>query len=303
MQRDAARPIEFGWFMLAGAVPGKEQVPIMVEESREVLPAVAEHFDSIWVPDHFYAFREPSDASIECWTALTWLAACYPALKVGPIVLGVGYRNPALLAKMASTLQVLSEGRFVMGIGAGWREPEYLAYGYPFPPAPLRIRQLDEAVQIMRLMWTQPWPTFHGEYFHIADAYCEPRPRVTPPIMIGGGGEKLLLPLVGRLAGIWDLYHGGSVEEIDLEQYKHKLAIVRQHATEAGRDPADIVQSFTIENEHLPESTQGAARWLDGLRPLIDLGVRQFILGFDPVPDTDKVRRFAEEVIVPLRAS
>jgi alkanesulfonate monooxygenase SsuD/methylene tetrahydromethanopterin reductase-like flavin-dependent oxidoreductase (luciferase family) len=303
MSRDAARTIEFGWFMLAGAAPGKEKVPIMVEESRAVLPVVAEHFDSIWVPDHFYAFSDPADASIECWTALTWLAARYPGLKVGPIVLGVGYRNPALLAKMASTLQGLSEGRFVMGIGAGWREPEYIAYGYPFPSASERVQQLDEAVQIMRLMWTQPWPTFHGRHFHIADAYCEPRPEVTPPIMIGGGGEKLVLPLVGRLADIWDRYHGGSVEEIDLEQYKHKLGIVRQHAADAGRDPADIVQSFTIENEHLPKSTLEAGRWLDGLRPLVDLGVRQFILGFDVVTDPDAVLRFAEDVIAPLRAS
>jgi len=303
MPRDAVRRLEFGWFMLAGAVPGKEQVPIMVEETPEVLSAVDEHFDSIWVPDHFYAFDDPANALIECWTALTWLAARYPKVKVGPIVLGVGYRNPALLAKMASTLQVLSAGRFVMGIGAGWREPEYIAYGYPFPPARERIEQLDEAVQIMRLMWTQPWPSFHAQHFHIADAYCEPRPEVTPPIMIGGGGEKLLLPLVGRFADIWDRYHGGSVEDIDIEQYRHKLAIVHQHAAEAGRDPSDIIQSFTIENERLPESTQEAGRWVDGLRPLIDLGVRQFILGFGTVTDSDQVRRFAEQVIAPLRGS
>jgi alkanesulfonate monooxygenase SsuD/methylene tetrahydromethanopterin reductase-like flavin-dependent oxidoreductase (luciferase family) len=289
--------------MLAGAVPGKKQVPILVEEAPEVLPVVAEQFDSIWVPDHFCAFDDPSDAWVECWTALTWLAARYPKLKVGPIVLGVGYRNPALLAKMASTLQVLSDGRFVMGIGAGWREAEYIAYGYPFPSAAMRVRQLDEAVQIMRLMWTQPWPTFHGQHFQIADAYCEPRPEVTPPVMIGGGGEQLVLPLVGRLADIWDRYHGGLLEQIDVEQYKHKLAIVRDHAARAGRDPADIAQSFSIENEQLPESSQETGRWLEHLRPLIDVGVRQFILGFGAVTDPDKVRRFAEQVIAPLRGA
>src|SRR5439155_8575806 len=99
---------------------------------------------------------------MECWTMQIWLAARFPPLRVGAIVHGVGYRNPALLAKMAATLQALSEGRFIMGIGAGWRGPEHTAYGYTFPPARVRIRQLEEAVQIMRLMWTRPTPTFHG---------------------------------------------------------------------------------------------------------------------------------------------
>src|SRR5689334_9891788 len=107
MPADRAPTIEFGWFMLGSAVPGNTGVPLLVDEEPGILPLVAEHFDSIWVPDHFYAFDDPAHAWIECWTALNWLAARYPRLQVGPIVLGVGYRNPALLAKMAATLQVL----------------------------------------------------------------------------------------------------------------------------------------------------------------------------------------------------
>jgi alkanesulfonate monooxygenase SsuD/methylene tetrahydromethanopterin reductase-like flavin-dependent oxidoreductase (luciferase family) len=303
MHQDATHTLKFGWFMIAMGVPGREHVPLLVDEEPEVLPVVARHFDSMWVHDHFYAFRDPSDAWLECWTALTWLAARYPSVSVGPIVMGVGFRSPALLAKMASTLQVLSEGRFIMGIGAGWREPEYPAYGYDFPSAPERIQQLDEAVQIMRLMWTQPAPTFHGQHFHIENAYCEPRYDPPPPIMIGGGGEKLLLPLAGRQADIWDSFHGGTIEDIDLESYSRKLEIVRRHAAEAGRGPGAVSQSYTIENGRLPETREDAARWVTNLRPLVDLGVRQFILGFGHVTNPSLVERFAGDVIAPLRES
>jgi hypothetical protein len=121
--------------------------------------------------------------------------------------------------------------------------------------------------------------------------------------MIGGGGPRRLLPLAGRVADIWDLYHGGLLETIDLAAYTEKRDIVRQHATEAGRDPTAIVQSFTIENDALPlpQSREDAATWIAHLRPLVDLGVRQFLLGFGSVTDYDGVRRFAEEVIAPLR--
>jgi len=301
MPEDHAQAIEFGWFMLGGAVPGNTGMPLMVDEAPEILPLVAQHFDSIWVPDHFYAFDDPAHAWIECWTVLTWLAARYPRLHVGPIVLGVGYRNPALLAKMAATLQVLSEGRFIMGIGAGWRGAEYAAYGYPFPSPAVRIQQLAEAVEIMRRMWTEPAPTFTGHHFQIAQAYCEPRPQPPPRIMIGGGGEKLLLPLAGRVADLWDRYHGGPLEDIDRADYQRKWEIVQRSATEAGRDPAAIRQSYTIEYGHLPESRDDSARWLETLRPLVDLGVRQFILGFGHVTNPDALRRLAEEVLAPLR--
>src|SRR3954464_15092075 len=115
MQDGIRDTLEFGWFMPAGAVSQGGRVPILTQEANGTMPVVQEHFDSVWVPDHFYAFTEPDDDWMECWTLLTWLAARYPKLKVGPIVLGVGYRNPALLAKMAATLQTLTEGRFIMG--------------------------------------------------------------------------------------------------------------------------------------------------------------------------------------------
>jgi alkanesulfonate monooxygenase SsuD/methylene tetrahydromethanopterin reductase-like flavin-dependent oxidoreductase (luciferase family) len=166
--------------MSARGVPGDDAVPLVLDQQATILPVVAEHFDSIWVHDHFYAFEDPTQTWLECWTRLTWLAAQYPRVKVGPIVLGVGYRHPPLLAKMAATLQVLSGGRFIMGIGAGWRAAEYTAFGYPFPPTPVRVQQLDEAIQIMRLLWTQPAPTFAGQHFQLVAAYSAPRPAPAP---------------------------------------------------------------------------------------------------------------------------
>jgi alkanesulfonate monooxygenase SsuD/methylene tetrahydromethanopterin reductase-like flavin-dependent oxidoreductase (luciferase family) len=297
---DSADAIEFGWFMAARGVPGADEVPLVVDQERAILPVVAERFDSLWVHDHFYAFEDPAQTWLECWTLLTWLAARYPVVKLGPIVLGVGYRNPALLAKMAASLQALTGGRFIMGIGAGWRAAEYAAFGYPFPPVAERVQQLEEAIQIMRLMWTEPAPTFHGRHFQIEQAYSAPRP-LPPPIMIGGGGEKLMLPLIGRQADIWDRWYGGPLESADLPEYEHKLALVRRAATAAGRDPAAIRQSMTIENVRLPESAPESAEWVARLRPLVGLGVRQFILEFGHVRNPDPVRRFAEEVIAPLR--
>ncbi len=296
--------VRFGWFLSPGPAPSPPALPRtlqVVAQQPDVLPAIAEHFDSIWVPDHFFGFDDPTEPWAEAWTTLTWLAARYPQVHVGPIVLGVGYRNPALLAKMAATLQALSGGRFIMGIGAGWREADYVAYGYPFPAAAQRIAELDEAVQIMRRMWTSPAPSFDGRYFQIKEAYCEPRLDPIPPIMIGGSGPKLLLPLAGRQADIWDRYHAGSPAEIDRAAYQEKRDILRRAAAEAGRDPDSITQSYSIEHAPRPETPDDEATWRGSLRALMDLGVRQFIVGFNQGPTVEQVHRFAAEVLGPLR--
>ena len=296
-------PIRFGWFLYAGAAAGAPTVPKVVAEESEVLPLVAAHFDSIWVPDHFYGFDEPAEPWLECWTTLTWLAARYPSVTVGPIVLGVGYRPPALLAKMAATLQTLSGGRFIMGIGAGWRGAEYEAYGYPFPTPGERMDQLEEAVQILRAMWTEPAPSFTGRHYAIAGAYCEPRPDPPPPLMIGGGGPKRLIPLAARYADLWDLWHGGDPMTLDRAEYVTKRDLLVAAATAAGRDPAAIGRSLSFEFCTLPTDAAGAAAWRAALTALVDLGVQQFLIGPRPVPGADAVRRFAAEVIAPLRGA
>jgi alkanesulfonate monooxygenase SsuD/methylene tetrahydromethanopterin reductase-like flavin-dependent oxidoreductase (luciferase family) len=295
--------IEFGWFVPPQGIPESGHVPIAIYQQARILPAVAAHFDSLWVSDHLHAFGDLSDPFLECWTTLTWLAARFPTMRVGPIVLAVGFRNPALLAKMAATLQALSGGRFIMGIGAGWREVEYAAYGYAFPRAAVRIRQLGEGVEILQRMWTEDAPSLQGEYFQITQAVCAPRPEPPIPMMIGGSGEKLMLPLIARHADIWDVYHGTTYDTIDLPGYTRKRDLLHGHAATLGRDPAAIRQSLTIGEAHLPESSSESARWVDHLRPLIAAGIRQVILDCGHVADPDPVSRFGEEVIGPINSN
>ena len=160
---------------------GSDFQPIVMYQEEHILPQALPHFDSVWIADHFYGFdAEKKEGFLEGWVTLTWLAAKFPDVQLCHHVLGHGYRNPALTAKMASTLQVLSGGRFILGIGGGWREDEYRSYGYEFPSAGTRLRQLEEVVQICRLMWTEAHPTFTGEHFSIDDAAATPRPDVAP---------------------------------------------------------------------------------------------------------------------------
>src|SRR5262245_21015497 len=201
--------MKFGWISPAIGPPESGHVPLVIYQDNHIFPQVIHHFDSVWVCDHFYGFDRKTDPFLEGFTALTWLAARYPNVLVGHHVLGVGYRNPALTAKMASTLHELSGGRFVLGIGAGWREEEYHRYGWEFPKASVRIAQLDEAIQLIRCMWTEEAPTFEGKHFQIREAYAPPRPNPVPPVMIGGSGERLMLPLVGRQADWWNTGAGG----------------------------------------------------------------------------------------------
>lgn len=289
--------IKFGWVVPVIGVAQSDYIPIAIAQQAEILPVVAEHFDSLWVYDHFYGFDQRSDPYLECWTTLTWLAAQFPTLQVGTLVMGVGYRNPALVAKMGATLHTLSNGRLVLGIGAGWRGEEHEAYGYPFPKAAVRVQQLDEAVQIIRRMWTETAPSFRGEYFEIRGAYCGPLPGPPPPIMMGGSGEQLMLPLIARRADWWN---SGFV---DLETYRRKRDILHGHAEAAGRDPGEIVHTYMKTDRRLPESFEDAARWLDELRPLVELGVTHFMLDLGHVTSPELIVRFAEEVMAPLNAA
>src|SRR5690349_21951867 len=118
-----------------------------MQELENVLPVVAQHFDTVWTPDHFYGFDRQDDAFLECWTTLTWLAATFPTLKVGGLVMCNNYRHPTVVAHMGKTLQAFSQGRLILGYGAGWREDEYRRHGFPFDPPAARVRQLEEALR------------------------------------------------------------------------------------------------------------------------------------------------------------
>jgi alkanesulfonate monooxygenase SsuD/methylene tetrahydromethanopterin reductase-like flavin-dependent oxidoreductase (luciferase family) len=286
---------KFGWLSPVAGHAGSDFQPIVQYQEEHILPVVLPHFDSIWIADHFYGFdKEKTEGFLEAWVSLTWLAAKFPTVDLCHHVLGHGYRNPALMAKMASTLQFLSGGRFMLGIGAGWREDEYRSYGYDFPPTAARLRQLEEVVQICRLMWTEPHPTFSGDHFSIDDAAATPRPEVVPPVCIGSNGPQIGLPNDGRQADIWNGAHR------DDDAYLANRDIVRASAEAVGRDPASITLCVTVAGD-LPDTDVASAQWVERLAHLQALGVEYFVLDFGHPLAPEPGLRFAEQVIGPLR--
>lgn len=190
--------------------------------------------DSIWLPDHFmFPDHENLEREVpvfDCFVALGAIAAATSRVRVGALVAGVPYRNPALLAKMSTTLDVISHGRSIVGLGAAWHDEEFEAYGWPFPSVRERMQRLEEAVQIVDRMMTRRPASFSGEYYTIADAYNDPPPvqQPRPPIMIGGSGEKVTLRLVAQYADISNV--GG-----DPQQVAHRYTVLREHCERVGR--------------------------------------------------------------------
>jgi alkanesulfonate monooxygenase SsuD/methylene tetrahydromethanopterin reductase-like flavin-dependent oxidoreductase (luciferase family) len=290
-----SQDLKFGWLSPVIGNRWSDHKPIAVWQDTHILPTVNDHFDSLWIADHFYGFDAKTDPFMEGWTMLTWLAARHPNLLLVHHVLGHGYRPPALTAKMAATLQVLSGNRFILGIGAGWRGPEYEAYGYDFPKPSIRFAQLDELIQICRLMWTKDDPSFHGEHYSIDGAAAPPLPEVVPPICIGASGEKVGLPLAGRLADMWN----GSMRP-DEATWIRKRDIVWASAEAAGRNPADIEINLTVERA-LPENDAESEALVEHLARLAEIGVQHFTMDFGNPQSTEPIHRFVEQVMAPLR--
>lgn len=221
--------IDFG-LMLRPNDPGHTMSELMAYNRRciEALPA---GFTTIWLEDHLQVGQT---ANLECFSTISYLAAQYPTFHFGTLVLDQSYRNPALLAKMAANVQFLTGGRLIIGLGAGWKEDEYSAYGYPFPSVRTRLEQLEEAAIILRSLWTQQPARYDGKHYRIADAWCEPQPSPMIPLLIGGGGEQRTLAIVARHADWWN-YNSASVDE-----YARKLSILKRHCEAVGRDIAEI---------------------------------------------------------------
>jgi alkanesulfonate monooxygenase SsuD/methylene tetrahydromethanopterin reductase-like flavin-dependent oxidoreductase (luciferase family) len=206
----------------------------MQRANARLLEAARAHDLTCWVIDHFQFGAEPI---LECLAFLAYHAGQYPGLRWGTLVLGQGYRNPALTAKIAATLQVLTGGRFILGLGAGDSASEHQAYGYAFPPARERVARLDEAARIVRALWQGGPATFAGDYYHVEDAYCVPAPSPPPLLMIGGGGERRTLRVVAEHADWWNADYYAPAD------YARKLGILGEHCRALGRDPAAIVPS------------------------------------------------------------
>jgi len=291
----------------------------------------ASGFESTWVFDHFHTVPVPTqESSYEAWTLMAALAATTDTIRLGQMCTSNSYRMPSYLAKVAADIDVISNGRLEMGIGAGWYEHEYLGYGYEFPNASVRIGQLDEGVQVMRKMWTEDEVHFEGRFYHLQGAISRPKPVQDPmiPIWIAGGGEKLTLRVAAKYADYTNF--GWSFDE-----FTRKSEILAEHCREVGRDFDEIVRSTNfgiivaeteaeveerldeyqarmepfvgsdkatkMRAEYLP-SGEGLAgtpeQIVDRLRPWVDAGMG-YLIGYfpDAAYDRSGLELFGREVI------
>jgi F420-dependent oxidoreductase-like protein len=245
-------------------------------------------FEAIWNYDHFYGLVDSTMPTHEGWTTLAAMAVVIRRARVGCMVTGVTYRNPAILAKMAVTVDHISGGRLDFGIGAGWHEPEHRGYGIEFPSAGTRVAMLDEALTVIRRLWTEETVTFDGRFYTLDEAICEPKPiqRPHPPIVVGGTQPKMLR-VIARHADEWNMpSHEGP------QQWGEVSARLTQACAEVGRDPAEIrrsVQIFLHPREPEQVSTQ-----LDMLPRFAELGCEHAVLSFYQPPSTKLLERCAE---------
>ncbi len=308
----ANQPVQFGLRVPAFPLDDRSYDDFRTQ-LFEFLTPLEGHYDSAWVADHFipwYTGVAIETPTLEAWTTLTFLAGRFQHFRLGNIVLSQSYRPPALLAKMGATLQWLSGGRFILAIGAGWKEDEYLQYGYDFPGAAARIHQMEEAVQIIRRMWTEERATFTGDHYQIEEAILFPKPQPVPPIMIGGGGKQLTLRVVAKYADWWNI-PGGTAEN-----YREHLDVLREHCAAVGRDFSDIRKTWANEAIAIAPTHAQAEAVADRspfgrgegslmgtpdevaaqLKAYTDLGIDLVIMRFADFPDPSGAALFAKEV-------
>ena len=300
-----------GWVMDLAAI----QDPVDAYEAMTRVAQTADElgFSSIWLADHFHTSPRPVQEKVfECWTTTSALARDTKRIRIGQVTCN-GYRNPALLAHMASTVDVLSHGRLDFGIGAGWYEHEYRAYGYDYPDTPGRLRRLREALQVILAMWTQEEAVYEGAYYQVRGAINQPKGVQKPhiPLLIGGGGEQVTLKLVAQYADACNI--NGDAATI-----ARKFAILRQHCDSVGREYSDIRRTAGAvcaigETEEqarakIPPELLGRPLFAgaligtpDAIRRSLDeleaIGVQEVVLSFPDVLNLDTLRFFADEFL------
>jgi F420-dependent oxidoreductase-like protein len=265
--------------------------------SKDIAVAIdkCSSINSIYTYDHFLPYYAPYNEKnfLECFTLLSALAAVTNRVKVGQVVTCNSYRNPALLAKIISTLDVISNGRAELGIGAGWHKEEYIQYGYDFPPALIRIEQLDESIGVIKSMWTQKRATFRGKYYSVNDAICNPKPiqKPHPVIMVGGEGERYLLKVVAKHADRYN-HPCGSVQVL-----KRKISIIKEHCNSIGRNHKDI--EYSILASCLVRETEEELREVIKLRKKQLHGIQQIKAAesISLVGTPENIRRVINEYI------
>ena len=231
-------------------------------------------FSLVTVMDHLYQIPgvgPVSDPMLEAWSTLAALSRETTRVRLGTLVTGVTYRNPALLAKTATTLDVLSGGRAIFGLGAAWNDVEHAGYGFEFPPLRERMDRLDEALTIVRAMFTEDRPSFEGRHYRISDALNVPRPVQPkgPPILVGGGGEQRTLRIAAKHA---DMTHWFA---LGLDALRHKTDVLERHCAEIGRDPATIERTIgapVIVAADDAEARSFLERMPEDRRPFVKIG-------------------------------
>jgi F420-dependent oxidoreductase-like protein len=266
-------------------------------------------WDGVWIADHFMPPVEPSEGPmLECWSVLAGLATSVPRLRIGSLVTGNTYRHPAVLANMAATVDHLSGGRLVLGVGAGWQENEHRAYGIEYSDVPGRLARLDEACAVLRGLLTTPRADFEGRHYRLLNAPMEPKPlQEHLPLLVGGGGEKVTLRIVAKWADEWNTW--GPPEVLQA-----KGAVLDRHCQALARDPRSVARSAQVvvnldgtamPSSRFPSVNVSPAEMQDMLGRYQEVGVDEFIL-----PDwnlgtgtgrRDVMDRFLTEVATPFR--
>jgi F420-dependent oxidoreductase-like protein len=253
-----------------------------------------EAIDDLWLFDHFVPLRmDPSEPCLEGWTLLTGLAVQTRRARVGLMVAGNTYRHPAVFAKMAAALDVMTDGRLEFGIGAGWHEEEHRMYGLAYPSVGDRIRMLGEACQIVAALWTKETTDFGGRYFQLRGARCEPKPvqEPYPPITIGGTGERLTLRMVARYADRWN-FNGKDVDE-----FVRLNGVLDEHCAAVGRDPKTITRSV---QRHMADDL---AKELEIVDAFVRAGAQHIILNPRMALSPGIAQRVTQEIVEPLLAA
>ena len=289
--------------------PPEQLFDRVVEQAKA---AEAAGFDLVTVMDHLYQIAGiggPEEPMLEGWLTLAAIARETSRVRLGTLVTGVTYRNPALLAKEATTLDVISNGRAILGLGAAWNDVEHEGYGFEFPPVGERMDRLDEALAIIKAMFTEDRPSFHGEHYRIERALNVPRPiqATGPKILVGGGGEQRTLRIAAKYA---DMTHWFS---LGLEALKHKNEVVERYCDEIGRDPSTIERTMgapvivvgsageaepflaAIPAERRPfVKIGGPDQAAEGLRPYIEAGFTGFTFNNAMYRTPEQIARVGE---------
>jgi alkanesulfonate monooxygenase SsuD/methylene tetrahydromethanopterin reductase-like flavin-dependent oxidoreductase (luciferase family) len=312
----AARPVRFGVTL--------PQIKRTWPEARDAAVELDRlGFDHLWVCDHVYGVPMPNLPILEAWTELAAVAAVTSRAGLGTLVTPPFFRNPAILAKQVATLDAIAgPGRAIVGLGAGWFEPEFVQTGCAFPPLRERLRALEETAQILKLLWTQEKASFAGKHFSVADAVCEPKPPVRPQILVGGGGERVLMGIAARHADVWNNM------AVFQAQLPAKVEAMRRRCDEVGRDfaslevsqqcvvviaadepaaKAALEKAGKIYGGHMGASLAEHGIWgtpsrvVDCIGRHVALGCTTFVIEFFGRDPRDPARLFADHVLPAFR--